>query len=79
MATIVRSKRNRKKYILLGAGFGAYESKKGNWLLGDLSADTNKGTIELLCVSDSKGNINWIYSSDLIVVSINGVKPEDIL
>ena len=50
MATIVIHQRTGEKYVLLGTGFGAFQSKKPNWLLGDLMADTTEGQYTMVCV-----------------------------
>ena len=77
MATIVKSKKNNKKYILLGAGFGAYQSKKPNWFFGDLVADTDEGQFAMVCVCDSNGKVGWLESADVQVVSVDGEAVSD--
>lgn len=74
MATIVRSTKTDERYVLLGAGFGAYQSKKPNWLLGDLAADTDEGCHAMVCVCNADGRIGWLDSEELVVESIDG-KP----
>ena len=79
MATIVRSKKNQQKFVLLGSGFGAYQSKKPNWFFGDLMADTDQGQYAMVCVCDASGRIGWLESSDVEVVSVEGQSPGSIL
>lgn len=72
MATLVTHQRTGERYILLGTGFGAYQSKKPNWLFGDLMADTEEGEYALVCVCDRDGRIGWLDSSEVTVESVDG-------
>ena len=72
MATIVKHTPTGAKYILLGTGFGAFQSKKPNWLMGDLVADTTEGQYAMVCVCDKGGSIHWIDSSEVVVESVDG-------
>ena len=79
MATIVRHDPTNRKYVLIGSGFGAFQSKKPNWLLGDLMADTSEGQHAMTCVCDSCGDLRWVESTQLTVISIDGSSPTDLL
>ena len=79
MATIVNHIRSGKRYVLLGAGFGAFQSKKPNWLLGDLMADTSEGQYAMACVCDTDGRMYWIESNELTVESVDGEDPRRVL
>ena len=79
MATIVQHKKSGKKYILLGSGFGAFQSKKPNWLLGDLMADVSQGEFAMVCVCDENNKIGWLESSGVSVVSVDGQTVGDLL
>jgi hypothetical protein len=72
MATIVKHTKSGEKYVLLGSGFGAYQSKKPNWFFGDLMADTAEGQYAMVCVCDSGGQIGWLESSQVVVESVDG-------
>ena len=75
MATIVKRVRTGARYVLVGAGFGAFESKKPNWLLGDLVADTNQGKYTMAAVCDKGGRVYWIKTEELVVESVDGQSP----
>ena len=79
MATVVVHSGTGKKYVLVGAGFGAFQSKKPNWLLGDLVADTTEGQHTMACVCDRNGDVRWVDSAFLTVVSVDGESPASIL
>lgn len=79
MATIVNHIRSGKKYVLVGTGFGAFQSKKPNWLLGDLVADTSQGQYAMACVCDKDGRLYWIDSTELTVESVDGEDPKKVL
>ena len=72
MATIVKHTETGDKYVLLGSGFGAYQSKKPNWLFGDLMADTAEGQYAMICVCNPEGRIGWLESSKVIVDTVDG-------
>ncbi len=77
--TIIEHREKRKRYILLGGGFGMYQSKKPNFLFGDLLADIDEGHEKLVCASDKEGNIVWLKSSMVRVVSVDEKSPMDVL
>ena len=79
MTVIVKNVADDKKYLLIGAGFGAFQSKKPNRFFGDLKADIEEGQYTMVCVCDKDGKIDWLESSNLEVVSIDGEKPYDLL
>jgi hypothetical protein len=72
MATIVQHRETGINYVLLGSGFGAYQSKKPNWLFGDMVADVDQGQHAMICVCDKAGQIGWLESSSVLVVGIDG-------
>ena len=74
MATIVQHIETGEQYVLLGAGFGMFQSKKPNWLFGDLVADVEGAERALVCVCDSDGLIGWMDSEEVNVKSVDG-KP----
>ena len=78
MATIVERKTNGKRYILLGSGFGAYQSKKPNWFFGDYVADTDEGQYAMVCVCNAEGRVGWFESSEVEVVSVDGQNVKSI-
>jgi len=79
MATIVEHKKDGRRYVLLGAGFGAYQSKKPNLIFGNLVGDVEEGIYEMLCTCDASGKIYWFLSSTLRIVSIDDQSPEEAL
>lgn len=72
MATIVRNTKSGERYVLLGSGFGSYQSKKPNWFFGDLVSDTTEGQHAMICVCDSAGQIGWLESQHVLVESVDG-------
>ena len=79
MATIVQHQKSGKKYVLLGSGFGAFQSKKPNWFLGDFLADVSEGQFAMICVADADNRIGWLESSEVIVLSVDGTSVRDLL
>ena len=79
MATVVNHNPTGRRYVLVGAGFGAFQSKKPNWLLGDLMADTTEGQHAMACVCDEAGRLRWVESAQLTVISVDGDSPSKLL
>ena len=75
MATIVQSKRNGKKYVLLGTGFGAYKATRPGVFFGNLAPEEEQGQITMVAVCDRDGQIRWTHSDDLTVVEVDGNSP----
>ena len=72
MATIVKHNQTGKRYCLLGAGFGVFQSSKPNIFFGNLLADVEDGEYALVCVCDSKGELFWLDATQVTVISIDG-------
>lgn len=72
MATVVKHTDSRNKYILLGSGFGAYQSNKPNLLFGEYMFDIDEGQYAMVCVCDSEGKVGWIESSNVVVETVDG-------
>jgi hypothetical protein len=79
MATIVRSKKNNDRFVLLGSGFGAYQSKKPHVFFGNWIADTDEGQYAMVCVCNAEGQIGWLDSSAVVVESVDGRAVEALL
>jgi hypothetical protein len=73
MATILKHVDTGERYVLIGAGFGAYKSARPS-LFGSLLPKEESGNITVVAVCNNEGLIHWIHSSKLIVVEIDG-KP----
>ncbi len=79
MATIVRHKATDATYILVGTGFGAYQSARPGRFLGDLMPTEDSGQIEMVAVCDENGRLFWARSEDVYVVEIDGKRPSELL
>lgn len=78
MSTIVKHKQTDKRYCLLGAGFGVFQSSKPNMFLGNLMADVDEGAYALVCVCISKGKIFRLEATQVTVVSIDGQNLQEL-
>jgi len=75
MATIVEQIETGYRYLLLGAGYGKYQSARPNMILGDLLPVTKEGSETVLAVCNEEGRIGWVRSEEMRVVSVDGVEP----
>lgn len=78
MTIIVKHKKSQNHYILIGTGFGIYQSARPNALLS-IFTTKEEDFFRLIAVSDRNGTIKWFESEDLTVVKIDGKKPQDLL
>ncbi|MEM7271762.1 MAG: hypothetical protein AAF962_08550 [Actinomycetota bacterium] len=79
MATIVEEVTSGNRYVLLGAGFGAYNAVSPHVLLGSLAPNREKGEYTMICVCDAYGQVGWLYSESVRVVSVDGQLPTELL
>jgi hypothetical protein len=79
VATIVKHTETGERLVLIGAGFGAYQSKKPHAFFGDWVADTESGSHEVVCVCNSDGLIGWMYSNEVNVISVDGTPIRDLI
>jgi rubrerythrin len=79
MAIVVLHIKDKKKYVLIGTGFGAYKSTRPSVLGGSLFPHEDMGEIPVAAVTDSKGKIHWFLTEDLQIIEIDGENPTEIL
>ena len=79
MATVLTHMPTGNRYVLLGTGFGVFQSERPDWLLGSWSSHTSAGQHTLVCVCDAEGAVGWLPSSDILVESVDGVSPGEAL
>lgn len=79
MATIVKLRNSDKHAILVGVGYGMYESARPNAFFGDWLPSESSGSSQMAAVSTASGEILWCASEDLEVVSIDGQSPASLL
>jgi hypothetical protein len=83
MAIVVLHTKDKKKYVLVGTGYGAYKASRPSVLGGSLFPHEDMGEIPVAAVSDSKGKIHWFLTEDLQVLEVDGqilaeiIKEED--
>jgi hypothetical protein len=68
-----------ERFVLLGSGFGIFQSESPGALLGHWSSHVSKGELALVCVSNAHGEIDWFPSADLLVESVDGSPPREVL
>ena len=79
MATKVEHVTTGKTFILLGTGFGSYKATRPSVFFGNWAPSEEEGSSPMAAVCNEKGEILWVDSADLKVITIDGVKPEQAL
>ena len=68
---IVRNLRNDHRYLVIGTGFGEWQSSRDGLLHGMLPV-TERGDSRMICVCDRSGTIGWLKSDEVVVESVDG-------
>ena len=79
MAIIAKLKATGSHVIVIGTGYGAFESARANRVFGDLLPGFHRGRIGMVAVATKNGEISWCPSHELEVVEIDGVAVGDVL
>jgi hypothetical protein len=77
MAIIVRNSWSNEEDLLIGAGYGAFQSSQpsSSLLLGTTA--TQAGHVDMVAVCDRAGAIQWFRSHDVTVISVDGRPPSE--
>jgi len=67
------------RFILLGAGYGAFKATRPGVFFGNLSPIEESSEIPMVLVCNASGETAWVKSSHLEVVSVDGVSPSEVL
>ncbi|MEM9692456.1 MAG: hypothetical protein AAGA56_07930 [Myxococcota bacterium] len=79
MATLVIDRATGARFVLLGTGYGAYASSTPGAFLGALSNDERAGAHSVVAVSGPNGQIAWCPSDSVLVASVDGRAPAELL
>jgi hypothetical protein len=77
MATIVQHKQTKGLFVLIGTGFGAWHSSRPDVLFGDVALSGDTGSTALVAVAGVTGEVGWVPSDQVVVVSIDGKTPHE--
>ena len=75
MATIVQHKPTGAHYVVIGTGYGAWASTRV--LPGGGLARVNTGTNPVIAVTGEKGEIGWLPTDEVRVISVDGKSPHE--
>jgi len=78
MAIIVEDKTTLIRYFLLGTGLGVYKTSRPSFLGGNLLPHEEVGEVYAVAVCDENGEIDFVESKNLKVISIDGVSLADL-
>ncbi|WBW99642.1 hypothetical protein [Oceanirhabdus sp. W0125-5] len=79
MKTIVKQITTDKNFILVGTGFAAYKTSKPSTFMVNRLPRADEGVIPMVAVCDESGNIKWMKTNEIMIISIDGNSPLDIL
>lgn len=78
MATIVQNDLNGKVYVLLGVGYGEAKASRPHPVV-DIATQTFSSESMMVAVADVDGEISWVPSFQLSVVSVDGKSCRDLI
>ena len=79
MATVVKMRNGDEHFVLLGTGLGALAAERVDWLYGDIEAEHGSTVISVVAVADAAGDVRWVPSDQLTVVSVDGQSPAHLI
>ena len=79
MATIVQHLTTGNEYIFLGVSGSESKSILPTKMLGDFFATETPDKSRSLTVCDDQGRLLWFPVTEIIVVEVDGQKPEELL
>jgi hypothetical protein len=79
MATIVVHRPSGHRYVLIGSGYGAWATSTPGVFFGNLAPREQGNQATLIAVTGVNGEIGWVPSNELLVVSVDGKTPQQIL
>ena len=79
MAVIARIKETGLHVVVVGTGYGAFESARASRLLGDIHPKYQEGRFPMVAVVAKDGEIAWCPSEALEIVEIDGKSPAEYL
>lgn len=78
MSVIVKHRDTKKKYVMIGTGYGIMREDKPKYFGHHLLHQDDEKLMKMAAVSDKEGNIFW-YDTDLLkVIEIDGDKLNEI-
>ena len=78
MATIVRDLQNEKRYVLIGVGYGLARTARPHVLFAPATTSTSSEA-QMVAVADASGEISWLPSQRVSVVSVDGQSCRELL
>ena len=79
MASIVKHKKSEKHFLLIGTGYGAFQSARPGMFFGDLLPTQSEGVTTMVALGFPNGKILWCDSREVELVSVDGKSPSEIL
>jgi len=79
MAVIVEQKEMKRRFVVIGTGYGSFRSERPSLFFGNLLPNVKADELSLVAVCNAEGRIGWCPSHELRVVSIDGKSPAELL
>jgi hypothetical protein len=79
MAIIAKLKASGTRVIVIGTGYGAFESARASRIFGDLLPSYRSGRLGMIAVATKNGEVSWCPSHEIEIVEIDGVAVDCLL
>jgi hypothetical protein len=79
MAIIAKLKSSGVRVIVVGTGYGAFESARASRIFGDLLPSYQSGRLGMVAVATKNGDLSWCPSNEIEIVEIDGVAVDALL
>ena len=79
MTTIVTDIEKGGRYLLLGGGYASDRIERPHIIFGQMAPNVDENQHSLVLVANEQGRIGWVQVSQLRVISVDGMSPEEAL
>jgi hypothetical protein len=79
MAIIAKLKASGARVIVIGTGYGAFESARASRIFGDLLPSYQSGRLGMVAVATKNGEVSWCPSHEIEIVEIDGIAVDSLL
>lgn len=77
MSVIVKHKETKKKFVMIGTGYGTMREDKQHFFGDHLIHQEDEKLSAMAAVCDYEGNIFWYDTEELRIIEVDGEKIAD--
>lgn len=79
MAILIKHETTGVQYVLIGTGYSYYKDSLPGAFGGVLFPNVDEGELQMVALCDASGDIRWLPTSEVTVLSVDGVAVSELL